>query len=157
MHTLSPWISPAACGRGAKTTTARSATVQPPTGSQDRLRPVRLGGPARVVDVDTSVAHSLAADADGNLLSWGDERGDFSSQTRPRRVEALAQQHAVYVGAGYGHSVVAADRTRGVAWSAMGAVFAFGRNRQGQLGCGNTHPRAGLQQIEICPRAPGAG
>ena len=69
----------------------------------DRLRPVRLEGLERVVGVDAGFYHSLAVDTDGNLFSWGDERGDFRAQTRLRRVAALAPQHAVHVARARAH------------------------------------------------------
>ena len=130
----------------------------------DRLRPVRLEGLERVVDVGAGLMHSLASDADGNLFSWGRGDGcghDSWRETQPRRVDALDQHRVVDVAAGWNFSVVAADLNRraagGGARNSTGAVLAFGDNSMGQLGCGNTASRAEPQGVSLDTGLQGLG
>lgn len=95
---------------------ARVATVCPP----QCTTPIAAGG-----------LHSVAVQADGSVLAWGDNsfgqlgNGSFTSSAAPVAVTGLQ-----------GVSSVAAGRTHSLALTTPGAVMAWGYNADGELGNG---------------------
>ena len=103
----------------------------------------------RVIAVSAGGEHSLALTAKGALWSWGEGsygllgHGDQQGQLLPKKVEAFAGRRAVAVSAGEGHSL---------AFTADGAVFAWGKGETGCLGHGEDLTRQLLpKQVEAWP------
>ncbi len=116
--------------------------------SVNRSSPVAvtgLGPGSAVRDISAGAIHSLALEAGGTVLSWGD---NYSSQLGPRssedtsvpsRITGLADVAAI--SAGGGHSV---------ALKRDGTVWTWGHNHSGQLGDGT---RSALYQGRLAPMA----
>ena len=104
-----------------------------------------LGPGSAVRDISAGAIHSLALEAGGTVLSWGD---NYSSQLGPRssedasvpaRITGLSDVAAI--SAGGGHSV---------ALKRDGTVWTWGHNHSGQLGDGT---RSALYQGRLAPMA----
>ena len=103
-----------------------------------RALPGRVGGlPGHVVGIAAGCHHSLALTSNGEVWAWGEsgqgELGDgtdaVSSRPTPVHVAALD---------GLGVTGVAAGGEHSAALTRDGAVYAWGDNRFGQLGTGDT-------------------
>lgn len=100
--------------------------------------PHRVAGlPANIVQIAAGCHYSLALTGNGEVWSWGEsgqgELGDgtvaHSTRLTPVHVTALDHQGVVSVAAGGEHSA---------ALTRDGTVYAWGDNRSGQLGSGDT-------------------
>ena len=102
---------------------------------QNQLLPKKIETFAgqRVVAVSAGLDHSLTLTADGAAWSWGWGaygelgHGNQQAQLLPKKVEALAGRRVVAVSAGESHSL---------ALIADGAVFTWGKGKDGCLGHG---------------------
>jgi alpha-tubulin suppressor-like RCC1 family protein len=99
--------------------------------------------PTKVVQIAAGCHHSLALTSTGQVWSWGEngqgELGDgtnsISARLTPVHVAALDSLHVVSIAAGGQHSA---------AVTRDGSVYAWGDNRSGQLGSGDTAPAHSL-------------
>lgn len=88
-----------------------------------------------VVKVAPGNGFTLAIDNLGRLYSWGNNasgqlgHGDEERRYVPQQVQALADEVIVDIAVGIGHVVAVSN---------SGAVYAWGRNRDGEVGQGNT-------------------
>jgi len=82
--------------------------------------------------------HSIALKTDGTVWTWGrnsdGQLGDSSTTNRNSPYQVTGLSLAIAVGAGGGHSLVIESGT--------GAMKAWGRNGNGQLGVGSTYTRS---------------
>ena len=105
--------------------------------SSDISRPKRLDSLIleSIVDVSAAKYHALAVTKEGTVYSWGNGRsgklgnGTENSHPEPVLIASLLKQRVTKIAASENHSLVLTDR---------GQVFAFGSDRFGQLGLGNT-------------------
>lgn len=105
------------------------------------LNPTPIKGAVRWASVALSANHSIAIAADGKVYCWGLNnqgqlgRGQVSDDCAdPEPVLStfeLDELSVVAVGAGLNHSIVAAGD----------ALFVWGNNQYGQLGCGEVHEK----------------
>ena len=105
------------------------------------LNPAPIKGAVRWASVALSANHSIAIAADGKVYCWGLNnqgqlgRGHASDNVAdPEPVLStfeLDELSVVAVGAGTNHSIVAAGD----------ALFVWGNNQYGQLGCGEVHDK----------------
>jgi alpha-tubulin suppressor-like RCC1 family protein len=88
----------------------------------------------RIVKVACGAQHSVGITSGGELFTWGsgeDGRlghGDMRDRALPRKVMSLLKERVVHASCGGAHTAVLTDR---------GAVFTFGRGRNGRLGLGD--------------------
>ncbi|GAQ80241.1 hypothetical protein KFL_000490310 [Klebsormidium nitens] len=88
----------------------------------------------KIVASGSASAHAIAIDVDGQLYTWGRNEngqlghGDLLQRNTPTVVEALKKHKIVKAAAGKQHTVVVTED---------GTSFAFGSNKNGQLGTGN--------------------
>jgi len=99
--------------------------------------------PTKVVQIAAGCHHSLALTSTGQVWSWGengqgelcDGTDSISARLTPVHVTALDSLHVVSIAAGGQHSA---------AVTRDGTVYAWGDNRSGQLGGGDTAPAHSL-------------
>jgi len=106
------------------------------TAARPVQEPVEIPGLHDVVAIAAGGSHSLAVKADGSVWAWGySEYGQLGTGTNttdnfsPARVAGLA-----------GAIAVAAGEHFSLALKSDGSVWAWGRNREGQLGDGTNTP-----------------
>lgn len=116
--------------------------------------------PRRIVHAAAGGAHVAALSKDGNVLCWGRNVdgslgiGTYVSSAVPEIVPSLRLRPVVMVAAGEHHSL---------ALTASGKLWAWGGNRHGQLGLGDTQNRprptqvTGLRNIHVLHVAAGEG
>jgi alpha-tubulin suppressor-like RCC1 family protein len=125
--------------------TARHALPEPVTGL-----------PGGVVGIAAGCHHSVAVTSSGQVFAWGEaaqgQIGDgvntLSGRLRPVHVAALDGLQVARVAAGGQHSA---------AVTAHGAVYAWGDNRSGQLGVGDTAGRSVPVLVGALPALAGVG
>lgn len=102
----------------------------------------------RIVRVACGAQHSVAITSGGELFTWGsgeDGRlghGDMRDRALPRKVMSLLKERVVHASCGGAHTAVLTDR---------GAVFTFGRGRNGRLGLGDNKWRDTPHEIMAFP------
>jgi len=120
------------------TSTSPCADLAAMSGSLTSANPASPGGavvasPASVTTVAAGTKHSLALDADGNLLTWGnDDRGQLGNGATGNvavPTEAVADQTFTQITSGFYHSL---------ALDAAGNLWTWGYDSKGQLGNGST-------------------
>ena len=116
--------------------------------SVNRSAPVAvrgLGAGSGVRDVAAGGIHTLALEAAGTVLSWGD---NFSSQLGPRENADTSIPSRIAGLAGV--AAISAGGAHSVALKADGTVWTWGHNHRGQLGDGT---RSALYQGRLAPAA----
>ncbi|RLN96125.1 hypothetical protein BBJ28_00006483 [Nothophytophthora sp. Chile5] len=102
-----------------------------------------------IVTVACGAQHSLAITDGGELYTWGsgeDGRlghGDMRDRVVPRKVMSLLRERVVHASCGGAHTAVL---------TAKGAVFTFGRGRNGRLGLGDNKWRDTPHEIVAFPQ-----
>lgn len=98
-----------------------------------KIRTVLLPLGTRFVQVLAGSAHSTALAADGKLYAWGNgadgQLGDGTSTTRTTRVPLSFPSNAYF-------TQIAVASNQGLALTADGVLYAWGKNSEGQLGDG---------------------
>ncbi|GLI62584.1 hypothetical protein VaNZ11_005258 [Volvox africanus] len=108
--------------------------------SQDRYLPTRVVGleGVRMVLAKCGWRHSAVVSEDGRVFTFGWSKygqlghGDHVDHTRPSQVAALQHTRIVTVAGGWRHTVAA---------DSCGNLYAWGWNKFGQLGLGDTEDR----------------
>ncbi|CAI5966293.1 unnamed protein product, partial [Closterium sp. NIES-65] len=99
----------------------------------------------RIAQVACGWRHTIAVNGEGRLLTFGWSKygqlghGDFQDHLTPSPVPAMQDKRIVQVSGGWRHSV---------ALDADGVVYAWGWNRFGQVGVGNSEDQCSPQRIE---------
>mmetsp|Transcript_30194 Transcript_30194/g.85273 ORF Transcript_30194/g.85273 Transcript_30194/m.85273 type:complete len:798 (-) Transcript_30194:182-2575(-) len=106
--------------------------------------PQRIHIDAHIVSVSVGYAHMLALSEDGRVYAWGRNFygqlgvGDHKDKPSPQLISYLQEEQIVEVQAGQYHSL---------AVSARGDIFAWGYNREYELGVGDNMDRVLPQAI----------
>lgn len=116
-----------------------------------RYEPVAVGGLSEVASIAGGYFHTLALKRDGTVWAWGHNAdGQLGDGTRVSRnngaIPVPGLQKIVSVAVGSGHSL---------ALDGEGRVYAWGGNRQGQLGTGDMDTRLTPTPIGRYPGAKG--
>ena len=104
-----------------------------------RKTPVQVSNLSDVVAIAAGIFHSLALKNDGSVWAWGDNAagqlgdGTNSAQFEPVKLFIPDITGAVAIAAGYHHSLLLTTND--------GSVWAWGRNKWGQLGDATTTDR----------------
>ncbi|CAI5480586.1 unnamed protein product [Closterium sp. Yama58-4] len=99
----------------------------------------------RIAQVACGWRHTIAVNEEGRLFTYGWSKygqlghGDFQDHLTPSPVPAMQDKRIVQVSGGWRHSV---------ALDADGVVYAWGWNRFGQVGVGNSEDQCSPQRIE---------
>ncbi|CAI5507255.1 unnamed protein product [Closterium sp. Naga37s-1] len=99
----------------------------------------------RIAQVACGWRHTIVVNGDGRLFTFGWSKygqlghGDFQDHLTPSPVPAMQDKRIVQVSGGWRHSV---------ALDADGVVYAWGWNRFGQVGVGNSEDQCSPQRIE---------
>lgn len=112
--------------------------------TDDRSKPVRVPGVSDVTEVAAGFHHSLALTADGDVYGWGrNDDGTLgvgkSDTAVEKPVKIAGLSNVTDVSAGGGHSL---------AVTAVGDVYAWGENGNGQLGDGTRESRDEPVRVE---------
>lgn len=111
----------------------------------EHLVPVKIGLAANFTSVSCGVDHTVAVDSEGQLWAWGGNSmgqlgtGDQKERTHPVKVKA-SKNHFRYASAGNFYTLAIDDN---------GTVFAWGNNKDGELGLGDKKNRDTPSKIDI--------
>jgi len=98
-----------------------------------RATPTPIGGISGLAAIAAGTRHSLALQADGTLLAWGENRSGQLGVSYPADIYTPTPVPGLN---NLAH--VAAGARSSYATTASGATYVMGANRNGQLGTGNT-------------------
>ncbi len=102
---------------------------------------VGLGPGSGVVAIAAGGSHCLAAKADGSVWAWGNNKsGQLGDGTRPSDHTTPVAVHGLAAGSGV--VAVAAGDAFSLAMTRDGRVFAWGRNKVGEVADGTTLDRS---------------
>ncbi|KAL2610465.1 hypothetical protein R1flu_029038 [Riccia fluitans] len=109
------------------------------TMKRDIMIPQRCAPHLRVRQVAAGGTHSVVLTQDGSVWSWGQPwpPGDIKQIATPAKVQGLEKVKAIAVGAFHNLALLES-----------GELWAWGNNEYGQLGIGDTQPRAQPVQVK---------
>jgi alpha-tubulin suppressor-like RCC1 family protein len=113
--------------------------------------PQRIRIDAQIISASVGYAHMLVLSDEGRVYSWGRNFygqlgvGDHKDKPSPQLISFLQEEQIVEVHAGQYHSL---------AISARGDIFAWGYNREYELGVGDNMDRVLPQVRDLAPAPP---
>lgn len=116
-----------------------------------------LGPGSGVVAIAAGRSHNLALRADGTVLSWGSNSfSQLGHQDPPTSGISTVPQQVAGLGPGSGVVAIATGADHSLARLAHGSLLAWGDDRTGQLGDGESRVSQGAP-VQVSGLGPGAG
>lgn len=117
-----------------------------------RLTPIQVTGLSQVSAIGAGGWHTLAVKSDGTAWGWGrDSDGQVGYGAKTNRAVTTPQQVVGPGGSGYfsGASTIAGGLAHSLILKSDGTVWAWGRNREGEIGNGKASPTDQLSPSEV--------
>ncbi|MEK7214293.1 MAG: hypothetical protein AAB289_01675, partial [Chloroflexota bacterium] len=118
--------------------------------TSDRTTPVQVSGLSGVTAVRTGRLHSVALKADGTLWAWGGNfEGQLGDGTTTQRNSPVQVKGPGGTGFLTGVAAAGAAVVHTLAAKSDGSLWAWGRNKEGELGEGQTSPQPRTTPVQV--------